>query len=150
MERRHLDRIGVLYVVLAGGVVAVSFSAIFIRLAHAPALAMAFWRNVLATALLAPLALARHRTEFRRLSRNQVLVAAASGVLLAAHFATWIPSLRYTTVAASTVLVTAAPVFTALAGRWTGERAARGATAGIAVALAGAVVVSGGDFTVSG
>ena len=138
------------YLLLAAGVVAVSFSAIFIRLAHAPPLAMAFWRNLIATALLAPVALRRHRAEFRALSRREVVVAATSGVLLAGHFATWIPSLRYTTVAASTVLVTAAPVFVAIGSRWMGERVARGAAIGIAVALAGAVLVSGGDFSVSG
>jgi drug/metabolite transporter (DMT)-like permease len=150
MRSRHLDRTAVLYVVLAGGVVAVSFSAIFIRLADAPALAMAFWRNLIATALIAPLAFLRHGPEFRRLSRRDVAVACASGGLLAAHFATWIPSLQYTTVAASTVLVTAAPVFTAIGSRWMGERVSRGAAVGIAIAMAGAVVVSGGDFTVSG
>ena len=138
------------YAALAGGVAAVSFSAIFIRLAHAPALAMAFWRNVIATALLAPVALLRHRPQFRAMSRGEVLVAGSAGVLLAGHFATWIPSLRYTTVAASTVLVTAAPVFTAMAARWTGERVSGRTWAGIAVALAGAMVVSGGDVTVSG
>jgi len=67
VERRHLDRTVVLYVALAGGVVAVSFSAIFIRLAHAPPLAMAFWRNVFATAMVAPIALVRYRRELRAL-----------------------------------------------------------------------------------
>ena len=146
----HLDRQSrvLSYALLAAGVAAVSFSAIFIRLAHAPALAMAFWRNVFATAILAPVALAR-RSEFRRLSRRDAAVAVLSGALLAAHFATWIPSLRYTTVAASTVLVTTAPVFVAIGSLWLGERVARGAVFGIAIALAGAVIVSGGDFGVS-
>ena len=144
VRTRHLDRTVARYAALAGGVAAVSFSAIFIRLAHAPALAMAFWRNVIATALLAPVALLRHRAQFRAMSRGEVLVAGSAGVLLAGHFATWIPSLRYTTVAASTVLVTAAPVLTAMAARWTGERVSGRTWAGIAVALAGAMVVSGG------
>ena len=69
MRRWHL------YVFLAAGVAAVSFSAIFIRLAHAPALAMAFWRNLIATALLAPIAFARHREDFSRLSRPEVVIA---------------------------------------------------------------------------
>jgi drug/metabolite transporter (DMT)-like permease len=150
MRTRHLDRTAVLYVALAGGVVAVSFSAIFIRLAHAPAMAMAFWRNLIATALIAPVAFVRHGPEFRRLSRREVVVAAASGVLLAAHFATWIPSLQYTTVAASTVLVTAAPVFVAIGSTWLGEPVTRGAAVGIAIAMAGTLVVSGGDIGISG
>jgi drug/metabolite transporter (DMT)-like permease len=151
MRRWHLegDRAGG-YVLLAVGVVAVSFSAIFIRLAHAPAMAMAFWRNLIGTAMVLPPALALHRDAFRALSRRDVVIAVISGALLAGHFATWIPSLGYTTVAASTVLVTAAPVWVALGSRWLGETVARTAAIGIAVALAGAVVVSGGDFGVSG
>src|SRR5947209_4663990 len=99
MERWHLERPApvVSYALLAAGVIAVSFSAIFIRLAHAPPLAMAFWRNLIGTALVLPPALALHREAFRALSRRQVLIAALSGALLAGHFATWIPSLRYTT-----------------------------------------------------
>jgi drug/metabolite transporter (DMT)-like permease len=152
MRRWHLDRPGVAlsYAFLAVGVTAVSFSAIFIREADAPALAMAFWRNLIATALLAPIALVRHRDDFRAMSRRDVVVAVLSGALLAAHFAAWIPSVNYTTIAASTVLVTAAPVFVAIASPWFGDRVARGAVAGIAVSLVGAVVVSGGDFGVSG
>jgi drug/metabolite transporter (DMT)-like permease len=152
MRRWHLDRPGVAlsYAFLAVGVTAVSFSAILIREADAPALAMAFWRNLIATALLAPIALLRHRDDFRAMSRRDVLVAVLSGALLAAHFAAWIPSVNYTTIAASTVLVTTAPVFVAVASPWLGDRVARGAVAGIAVSLVGAVVVSGGDFGVSG
>ena len=152
MRRWHLDRPGraLSYAYLAVGVVAVSFSAIFIRYAEAPAFAQAFWRNLIATALLAPIALVRHRDDFRALSRTDVLVAVFSGALLAMHFATWIPSVSYTTVAASTVLVTTAPVFVAVGSAWMGEPVARWTGVGIAVALAGAVVVSGGDFGVSG
>jgi drug/metabolite transporter (DMT)-like permease len=84
------------------------------------------------------------------MSRRDVWVAVLSGAFLAAHFATWIPSVRYTTVAASTVLVTAAPVFVAIASAWMGERVPRGTRYGIALALLGALVVSGGDFGISG
>src|SRR5207302_862377 len=120
----------------------VSFSAIFIRLAHAPPFAIALWRNLIATALLAPIALVRHRDDFRRLSRRDTWVAVLAGVLLAGHFATWIPSVRYTTVAASTVLVTTAPVFVAIGSAWLGEGVAPRAALGIGLALVGAVVVS--------
>jgi drug/metabolite transporter (DMT)-like permease len=134
---------------LAMGVVAVSFSAVLIRWADAPGLSVALWRNAIAAAMVVPLAIARHRDELLRLSRREVLLAVASGAMLAVHFATWIPSLSYTTVAASVVLVTTQPVWTALAGRALGERLPPAALGGIGVALAGAAVVSGGDFTVS-
>jgi drug/metabolite transporter (DMT)-like permease len=130
-------------------VVAVSFSAVLIRWADAPGLSIALYRDAIAAAMVVPLALLRHRHELARLTRRQVLLAVASGAMLAAHFATWIPSLSYTTVAASVVLVTTQPVWTALAGRALGERMPPAALGGIAVALVGAGVVSVGDFTVS-
>jgi drug/metabolite transporter (DMT)-like permease len=137
------------YPLLALGVIAVSFSAVLIRWADAPGLSVALWRNTIAAAMVVPLALVRHRDEFRRLTRIEVLLAVASGAMLAVHFATWIPSLSYTSVAASVVLVTTQPVWTALAGRAMGERLPPAALGGIVLALLGAAVVSGGDFTVS-
>jgi drug/metabolite transporter (DMT)-like permease len=135
---------------LALGVVAVSFSAILIREARAPSLTVALYRNAIATALLLPVALTRHRAELRALDRRQLGLAAASGAMLALHFATWIPSLSYTTVAASVVLVTTQPVWTALGARFLyGERLRPRALAGIAVAVAGAAIISGGDVAVS-
>ncbi len=134
---------------LAMGVVAVSFSAIFIRLAHAPAVSIAFYRNGFAAALVVPLAVARRRPELRALTGRQGLILTASGGLLAVHFATWIASLSYTTIAASVVLVTASPILVAVASSVLfGERVARRAIAGILVGLAGAAIVSGGDLIV--
>lgn len=138
-------------VLLVIGVVAVGFAAIFIRYADAPSLSIAFYRNALAAAVLLPLAIARHPGEIRGLSRRQVGIAALSGVFLALHFATWISSLALTTVAASVVLVTSAPIFTAAAGRlFFGERVDRRVMMGILLALAGTVVITGGDLRLSG
>jgi drug/metabolite transporter (DMT)-like permease len=142
MSPRHLA-------LLTLGVVAVSFSSILIRWAHAPALSIAFYRNAMVAAVLLPLALARHRDEFRSLSRRQWAVALLAGALLAVHFALWIPSLSYTTVAASTVLVTTQPVWVAAIGRSLGESVSRRTMAGIGLCLAGAVAISGLDFTLS-
>jgi drug/metabolite transporter (DMT)-like permease len=129
------------------GVVAVSFSAIFIRLAEAPALTIAFYRTGIAAALLLPFALVRQRDELRALTRRQVAIAVAAGAMLAVHFAVWITSLSYTTIAASVVLVTTQPIWVA-AFSWMlfGERLRSLVLAGVLLALAGAAVVSGGDF----
>lgn len=134
---------------LALGVVSVAFSSILIRIAEAPALAIALYRNVLAAAVLLPIALLRHRDELRSLSRREWGTALLAGALLAAHFALWIPSLSYTTVAASTVLVTTQPAWVALIGRVLGERVSRRTLLGIGLALGGAVLISGGDFGIS-
>ncbi|HZD81140.1 MAG TPA: DMT family transporter [Actinomycetota bacterium] len=135
---------------LALGVVAVSFSAIFIRWAAAPALAVAFYRNAMAAAVLLPIALARHREEFRRLSRRDWAIALSAGGLLALHFGLWIPSLSYTTVAASTVLVTSQPVWVAVMGRGMGESASGATLGGIALSMLGVAIISGGDLGLSG
>jgi len=142
MSPRHLA-------LLALGVAAVSCSSILIRLAEAPALSVAFYRNAMAAVVLVPLALRGHRAEIRSLSRRQWGIAALSGVLLAVHFALWIPSLSYTSVAASTVLVTTQPVWVALIGRGFGETVSRRTLVGIGLSLAGAIVISGGDFGLS-
>ncbi|MBI4260966.1 MAG: DMT family transporter [Actinobacteria bacterium] len=144
MSARHLG-------LLLLGVVAISFAAILVRLADAPPLAVAFYRNAIAAAILVPLAVARHRRELLSLRRRDVALAVLAGALLAAHFASWIPSITLTTIAASTVLVETQPVWVGLAGHFfLGERLHRRAGLGIAVALGGAAVVAGGDVGLSG
>jgi drug/metabolite transporter (DMT)-like permease len=142
MSRRQLA-------LLVVGVVAVAFSSILIRLADAPALSIAFYRNAIAAVVVVPLALARNGDELRRLTARQWGVAVLAGAFLAAHFALWVPSLAYTSVAASTVLVTTQPVWVALIGRVLGDSVSRRGLAGIALSLVGAVVISGGDLGLS-
>ena len=96
---------------VAVGVLAVSAAAIFIRLAEAPAIAVAFWRCALGAALLLPPALVR-RDRFPR--GRDLWVGIASGIALGAHFGFWISSLDHTSVAASVVLVSTQPVFVAI------------------------------------
>ena len=126
------------------GVTAVSFSAVLVRLGDAPPFAVAFYRCVLAAAVLVPIALIRDLRAFRIFTPRSLGLSLLSGVFLALHFATWIPSLNLTTVAASTVLVTTSPLWVALLGRVIGERMSRRAVAGVVVALAGTLVITGG------
>ncbi len=134
---------------LTVGVIAVSFSAIFIRLAHAPSLSIALYRNAFAAAVMLPLAIAKKPGEFRALTRRQVTIAVGSGAVLAVHFAVWISSLSYTTIAASVVLVTASPILVAAAERALfGERTSGKAMTGILLGLAGVAIISGGDLLV--
>jgi len=138
-------------VLLVVGVVAVGFAAIFIRAADAPSLSIAFYRNAFAAAILLPLAIARHPGELRRLTRGQVGLMVLSGAFLAVHFATWISSLALTTVAASVVLVTTAPIFTVAAERVLfGAQVSRRVLAGILLALLGTLIITGGGLALSG
>ncbi len=137
-------------VLLGVAVLAVSTSAPLIRGADAPSLAVAFWRTFLALPVVALLAVLSGRSALRALrDRTARLRAMAAGGLLAAHFATWVPSVSFTTVASSTALVATQPVWAALIARWRGERVPRGAWVGIGVAMAGAVVLSGVDLSIS-
>jgi drug/metabolite transporter (DMT)-like permease len=135
---------------IAVAVVAVSTAAPLIRAAHAPALAVAFWRNALAVAVLVPFTATRRRTEIATLGRPQRRGAVAAGVLLGAHFSTWVPSLSFTTVASSVALVATQPVWAAVLARLRGDHVPLWAWAGIAVAVGGAVLLTGVDFTLSG
>ena len=74
---------------------------------------------------------------------------ALSGGLLGAHFATWVPSLRFTTVASSTALVATQPVWAALIAHRRGVAITRVAWIGIALALLGALVLTGVDFALT-
>jgi drug/metabolite transporter (DMT)-like permease len=131
---------------LAVGVTAVSFSAVLVREADAPSIAVAFYRCAMASTILVPLGLARHRDEYRKLTRTQWRLAIASGVVLSAHFATWISSLSFTTVAASAVLVQTLPLWVAALGGFIGERPSRRALLGMGVALVGTAIIAGGGF----
>ncbi len=127
---------------LAVAVVAVSTSAILIRLSDAPKGPMAFWRVVLTWLLLAPLAY-RGRAEFAKLRGHDLLSALLAGLALAAHFAAWFESVDRTTVAASVTLVTTQPAFVAVAAALLlGESLSRKTALGIGVALAGSALMS--------
>jgi len=125
------------------GVVAVSSAAILVRVADAPALALALWRSGLGALALAPFAV---RTGVVPRGRQRWLLV-ASGALLAIHFTLWFVSLDMTTVAASSVLVAMSPVVVGLGSAvLLHEPPARMTWAGLCLATAGAVVVAGADL----
>ena len=131
---------------LALGVLSVSWAAILVRLADAPALAIAAWRLVLAGAAALAFALLRRRAELRALDGRAYSLLAGAGLALALHFATWISSLRLTSVASSVALVTTQPVWVALLSRaLLRERIAPRVAGGIALAVLGGIAMAGGD-----
>jgi drug/metabolite transporter (DMT)-like permease len=132
--------------------VAVSTSGPLIAATAAPALAIAMWRNGFAALAIAPYAALRRasRAELSGLSRREIRLALIAGLLLAVHFATWVPSLRYTSVASSTALVATQPMWAALLARAFGHTIPGRAWVGIAIAIAGVLVLTGVDVTVSG
>ncbi len=127
---------------------AVSTSSIFIRFAQneAPSLAIAAWRLTLASLILVPIAWSKNRKEISQLDRKTLGLLVLSGIFLCFHFASWISSLAYTSVASSVVLVTTSPLWVAvLSPLVLKERLPRIVWIGLAVALIGSLIVGGGD-----
>ena len=93
---------------------------------------------------------ARERAGWRARSARDRRLSRLSGAFLAAHFATWIPSLSFTTVASSVALVATQPVWAALIARQRGEHIHRQTWIGIGLALAGTLVLTGVDLSISG
>jgi drug/metabolite transporter (DMT)-like permease len=135
---------------LAVAVASISTSGPLIAYAAAPALAIAFWRNAIAAGALAPVAATRRRRELRLLlTSREGLVSVIAGAALAVHFGAWVPSVRLTTVATATALVATQPVWQGLIARAQGRRLPAPAWVGIALAVGGAVAVTGADLRVS-
>ena len=137
------------YLVLLGGVSVASTAAIMITSLIGEGvglLAIATGRLGFAALILTPIALAKSRDELRRLSRREIGLALLSGVFLAIHFAAWISSLAYTSVASSTALVTTNPIFVALVSWliWR-ERLGRRALIGIALSFLGSLLIALSD-----
>lgn len=137
--------------ILVVGVFAVSTAAIFIRLAIAAAgesgvgfsLFVAASRLAIASLLLLP---AWRNLRTTQPSPDALRYAVAAGVCLALHFATWITSLSFTSIAASTTLVTTNPVWIALLSwLWFQEKPRRLTLLGIGIALAGGIFIALGD-----
>ena len=137
------------FVILGLGLLVISFGAILARLAQAeqvPSMAVATWRLGLAALVITPLALIHGRRELLALTGRQWLMALIAGACLAAHFATWITSLEYTSVASSTALVTTNPLWIGLAAFvFFGERPHRLMVGGILLSLAGSVLIFWSD-----
>ena len=139
-------------IALVVATLAVSTASIFIRFAQidgAPSLVIAALRMSIATLLIAPIALTRHWDEIKRFTRTEVLLGVFSGIFLALHFATWITSLEYTSVASSVVFVGTGPLWVALLSPMLlKEHISRVAIVGLAVAVVGGAIIGLSDACV--
>ena len=131
------------------GVLGVSASGPLMAASVVPALSIAFWRNAMAAALLVPTAAATRRGELAALNRRQLRVLAVSSVALAAHFATWVMSLKMTSVASATALVGLMAGWVVLLSWWRGEVIHRLVLTGLVLSFAGVLLISGVDTGLS-
>ena len=145
--------------VLIVAVLATTYAGPIVRLAAAPALAIAFWRLTLVLPVTGGLAVwegsgERGAVPSERAEgtapRSLLPFMMLSGLLLALHFWSWIASLRFTTVASSVVLVSLKPVFAwGLAAAWLREHPTRAEAWGIGLAVIGASLIGLGDARLS-
>jgi drug/metabolite transporter (DMT)-like permease len=136
-------------IALVVATVAVSFSAILIRYADDDPATIVWLRMGMAAVLLLPWVVRDVRRHVMPHGRGQISLVLVSGVLLAGHFLLWTASLKYTSIAASVLLVSVHPIIvTPLGRRLLGEHVSRRTLLAVAVALVGMVVTCAGDLRV--
>jgi len=142
-----------MYLTLFFGVFCLSSSAIFVKLSTAPSSITAFYRLLFTAVMLLPVLIfsKTNRDALLGVTKKQAMQILAAGFLLAVHYVLWFESLRYTSVASSTVLVTLQPLFSIVWGYlFLKERYSKTALMGCAIAIGGAMIIGWGDFRISG
>lgn len=139
------------YIMLAIGVIAVSTSAILVKVANAPSGVIAFYRLLFSVLFMLPVFLLKYVGELRLITKRDWIFSIISGIFLAFHFILWFESLNYTSVASSTVLVTLQPLF-AFIGAYIffKEKVSAKAIVSGLLAIFGSIIISWGDFQISG
>ena len=135
-------------IILIIGILGVSSAAIFIRLCQQQvspvtigfSLFIAASRLLITSILLFPNY--RHLSQINSGNRA-VLYSLGAGICLAFHFATWITSLNFTSVAASVSLVTTNPLWVALLSWWfTQQKISPKTIVGIIIAISGSILIT--------
>jgi drug/metabolite transporter (DMT)-like permease len=139
---------GSLLIFLPIGILAISTASILIKLCEAPSLIIATYRMIFASLLLLPFA--SYQKSWRSWNRKEIGWLMLSGFFLSLHFASWITSLKFTSVASSVVLVTTHPIFVGL-GAWLFLKEPLGLhlILGILLSVLGSGLISYGDMTLS-
>lgn len=148
--KSHSKAIPPLWLLIFIGIIAISFSSIFIRWSEAPVAVIAMYRLLITAMLLLPF-LRKHLPELKRLSGSTWHLLFWSGFTLGLHFLLWMGSLRLTTVASSTAIMTLEPLFVMI-GSYVlfRHRTVPMAVVGMAIALAGALLIGWGDWGLTG
>ncbi|UFU00109.1 DMT family transporter [Radiobacillus kanasensis] len=134
---------------LTFSVIAISFAAIFVKWSEAPATIISMYRMYLACVLLLPI-LWFKREDIKRLTKKDWLFLALSGVFLAMHFALWFGSLKLTTVASSTIILSLQPIVALIGGFiFYKERVTIATILTIGISIVGVVIIGWGDLGLS-
>lgn len=132
--------------ILPLGILAISSASVLIKICDAPPLIIAAYRLTLASLMLSVPATSRILQEMRKFTAAEFFLWLLAGVFLSLHFALWISSLQYTSVARSVVFVTTNPLFVAIASvLFLRERLSMVLFLSILVAILGGIIIAWGD-----
>ncbi|NOZ13596.1 MAG: DMT family transporter [Acidobacteria bacterium] len=137
--------------ILTTGVISISFSAIFIRFCpNVPAISIALWRMIIASVVLIAIAAIR-KIRFTGIRKKEWIIACIGAMFLTLHFASWITSLKLTSVASSVALVTTNPIFVGIFS-WLilKEKQPKELIIGILLSVTGSIILAVGDGGLSG
>ncbi|MDF2857566.1 MAG: family transporter [Neobacillus sp.] len=130
-------------------IIAISFSAIFVKWSDAPASILSMYRMVFASIFMLPIVW-KYRAEFRKITKKDGFFLICSGIFLALHFVLWFGSLKLTTVASSTIILALQPIVSLVGGYFLfKERTNTQALLTMGVAIIGAMMIGWGDFGLS-
>lgn len=127
-------------------ILAVSFASIFVRWSDSDPLAIAGYRMLFASVILAPFAFKEMKVSEPLDNRTLTLVI-ITGAVLAVHFFTFIYSLDLTSVASSTILVNCHPLIVGAVSVLLLKESSRRVMLGVLIGFAGVAVIalSGGS-----
>lgn len=133
------------YVGMVFAILGVSFASIFIRWSDSSPLVIATWRMLLVSLILLPVACLNVREELMSLERRDLYVMILIGLLLAAHFYTYITSVKMTSVASAILLASWHPVLVGLISVILLGESRHSAVLGILTGIAGLTLITWGD-----
>ena len=129
------------------GTVSIAMSAIFVRMASAPSIVLVFYRMLFAILILLPVLLINFRDEIKNLKARDILFCACGGLFLGLHFTVFFESLKYTSIAASVVLVNMEAFIVSLTlVLWCGEKIPVKGILGIGAVFLGTVLIAVSDM----
>ena len=135
------------YWVLALSLLGIAFAGPLVRLSTADPVAIAVWRLAFSLVVVGAFLVATGEwRDWRKITRDELLLAVLAGISLALHFWTWNASIHLTTIAASVTLVSLQPaVVAAISAISLREAPSKRQVLGIAVAIAGAFIIAAPD-----
>ncbi|PEI93238.1 EamA family transporter [Bacillus pseudomycoides] len=134
---------------LAVSIIAISFAAVFVKMSSAPSSILSMYRLWIIVLFMLPIVW-KKREEFRRIQKRDWYFLIGSGFFLALHFLLWFASLKFTTVASSTIILALQPIVSLVGGFFLfKERTTYSAIATMGIAILGVMCIGWGDLGLS-